>query len=74
MIASKTTKEHKPYLKTVFWAIERLNQLVAQMKNGGQGKWGQGPMPPLAAVVQPEDTQKLADWILSYRWDAVLAE
>ena len=49
-------------------------KLVAQMKNGGQGKWGQVPMPPLAAVVQPEDTQKLADWILSYRWDAVLAE
>jgi len=49
-------------------------KLIAQMKAGGQGKWGQVPMPPLAAVVQPDDMQKLADWILSYRWDAVLAE
>jgi len=49
-------------------------KLIAQMKTGGQGKWGQVPMPPLAAVVQPDDMQKLADWILSYRWDAVLAE
>ena len=49
-------------------------KLVAQMKNGGQGKWGQIPMPPLAATVQADDMQKLADWILSYRWDAVLAE
>jgi len=53
---------------------DAATKLVAQMKNGGQGKWGQVPMPPLAAVVQPDDMQKLADWILSYRWDAVLAE
>jgi len=50
------------------------SKLVAQMKNGGQGKWGQVPMPPLAAIVQPDDMQKLADWILSYRWDTLLAE
>jgi hypothetical protein len=31
-------------------------------------------MPPLAAVVQPDDMQKLADWILGYRWDTILAE
>ena len=49
-------------------------KLIAQMKNGGQGKWGQVPMPPLAATVQPDDMQKLADWILAYRWDTVLAE
>jgi cytochrome c len=49
-------------------------KLIAQMKNGGQGKWGQIPMPPLAATVQTDDMQKLADWILSYRWDAILAE
>jgi cytochrome c len=49
-------------------------KLIAQMKNGGQGKWGQVPMPPLAATVQPDEMQKLADWILGYRWDAVLAE
>jgi len=50
------------------------SKLIDQMKNGGQGKWGAIPMPPMAATVQPEDMQKLADWILSYRWDAVLAE
>jgi cytochrome c len=49
-------------------------KLVAQMKNGGTGKWGQIPMPPLAATVQPEEMQKLAEWVLTYRWDAVLAE
>lgn len=50
------------------------DKLIAQMKNGGTGKWGVVPMPPLAATVQPDDMKKLADWVLSYRWDAVLAE
>jgi cytochrome c len=50
------------------------NKLIAQMENGGSGKWGPVPMPALKGVVQPEDMQKLADWILSYRWDAILAE
>jgi cytochrome c len=49
-------------------------KLVNQMKTGGTGKWGEVPMPPLAAVVQPDDMDKLADWVLSYRWDAILAE
>lgn len=53
---------------------DAINKLVAQMKNGGTGKWGQVPMPPLAATVQPDDMQKLAEWVMSYRWDAVLAE
>jgi cytochrome c551/c552 len=53
---------------------DAASKLIAQMKTGGQGKWGQVPMPPLAAVVQPDDMQKLADWILGYRWDAILAE
>ena len=53
---------------------DAASKLIAQMKTGGQGKWGQVPMPPLAAVVQPDDMQKLADWILGYRWDALLAE
>lgn len=53
---------------------EAVAKLVAQMKNGGTGKWGQVPMPPLAATVPPDDMQKLADWVLSYRWDALLAE
>ena len=49
-------------------------KLVAQMKAGGTGKWGAVPMPPLAATVQPDDMQKLAEWVMSYRWDALLAE
>jgi cytochrome c len=53
---------------------DAVNKLVAQMKNGGTGKWGNVPMPPLAATVQPDDMKKLAEWVLSYRWDAVLAE
>lgn len=53
---------------------DATSKLIAQMKTGGQGKWGQVPMPPLAATVQPADMQKLADWILGYRWDGVLAE
>lgn len=50
------------------------DKLIAQMQNGGTGKWGTNVMPPLKAVLQPDDTKKLADWILAYRWDAILAE
>jgi cytochrome c len=54
---------------------EATAKLVAQMKTGGVGKWGKDvPMPPLAGVVQPDDMQKLAEWVMSYRWDAILAE
>jgi len=53
---------------------EAATKLIAQMQNGGMGKWGTMPMPPLKATVQPDDMQKLADWILGYRWDALLAE
>lgn len=53
---------------------EAAAKLVAQMKNGGQGKWGQLPMPALTSTVQADDMQKLADWVLSYRWDTILAE
>ena len=50
------------------------DKLMLQMQNGGSGKWGTNAMPPLKAVVQPDDMKKLADWILGYRWDAILAE
>jgi len=49
-------------------------KLIAQMQNGGAGKWGTNTMPPLKAVLPPDDMQKLAEWILAYRWDAILAE
>ncbi|HTY86484.1 MAG TPA: c-type cytochrome [Candidatus Acidoferrum sp.] len=49
-------------------------KLVTQMENGGTGKWGQVPMQPFKGKVPPEDMKQLAQWILGYRWDAVLAE
>ncbi len=45
-----------------------------QMEKGGTGKWGVVPMPPLGAQVPAEERKQLADWILGYSWDAILAE
>ena len=53
---------------------DAVNKIIAQMQNGGTGKWGAVPMPPLKTTVPPDDMPKLANWILSYRWDAILAE
>ena len=41
-----------------------LDMLVAKVKNGGSGVWGQVPMPPNAAV-SDEDIKTLVQWILS---------
>jgi len=49
-------------------------KLVTQMENGGTGQWGPVPMLPFKGKVPPEDMKLLAQWILGYRWDAVLAE
>ncbi|HVY70219.1 MAG TPA: c-type cytochrome [Verrucomicrobiae bacterium] len=49
-------------------------KLIAQMENGGGGKWGPVPMVPFKGKVPPADMQLLAGWILGYRWDALLAE
>jgi len=49
-------------------------KLVLQMENGGSGKWGLVPMLPFKGKVPPADMQQLADWIMGYRWDALLAE
>jgi cytochrome c len=38
-------------------------QLEQKVKKGGQGVWGQIPMPPNAAVPDG-DVKKLVDWIL----------
>jgi cytochrome c len=48
--------------------------LIAQIEKGGTGKWGVVPMPPLGAKVPPADREVLIDWVLGYRWDAILAE
>ena len=53
---------------------EAEQKLIAQMETGGTGKWGQVPMLPFKGKVPPEDMKQLAQWILGYRWDAVLAE
>jgi cytochrome c len=38
--------------------------LVAKVKAGGKGVWGQIPMPPNAAVKE-EDVKTLVKWILA---------
>jgi cytochrome c len=53
---------------------DAVAKLMSQMEKGGVGKWGPVPMPGLGAVVPPEERKALAEWIMSYRWDAVLAE
>ncbi|MBL9166117.1 MAG: hypothetical protein JNN07_00080 [Verrucomicrobiales bacterium] len=53
---------------------DALPKLIAQMENGGTGKWGQIPMLPFKGKVPPEEMKQLADWIMGYRWDALLAE
>lgn len=39
-------------------------KLAAKVKKGGQGVWGQIPMPPNAAV-SDADIEKLVKWVLS---------
>ncbi len=51
-----------------------VTALMRQMEMGGVGKWGPVPMPALAAMVPTEDRKALAEWIMSYRWDAILAD
>jgi len=41
-----------------------VDMLVAKVKNGGSGVWGQVPMPPNPAV-SDEDIKTLVQWILS---------
>jgi len=53
---------------------DAIAKLMSQMEKGGVGKWGPVPMPALGAVVPPDERKALAEWVMSYRWDAVLAE
>ncbi len=41
-------------------------RLVAKVKTGGKGVWGQIPMPP-SPQVKPEDASKIIDWVLSLK-------
>ena len=42
------------------------NKLVAKVKTGGKGVWGQIPMPPNPGV-KPEDADKIVAWVLSLK-------
>lgn len=41
-------------------------KLVAKVKAGGKGVWGEIPMPPNPAVKE-EDASKIIDWVLSLK-------
>ncbi|MDP1644796.1 MAG: c-type cytochrome [Thiobacillus sp.] len=41
-------------------------RLVAKVKAGGKGVWGQIPMPPNPGVKQ-EDAEKIVEWVLSLK-------
>ena len=40
-------------------------KLIEKVKKGGQGVWGDIPMPPNSPMVKDADIKKLVDWILS---------
>lgn len=42
------------------------DKLVAKVKTGGKGVWGQIPMPPNPGV-KPEEASKIIDWVLSLK-------
>ena len=41
-------------------------KLVAKVKAGGKGVWGEVPMPPNPQV-KPDDLQKIVAWVLSLK-------
>lgn len=42
------------------------DRLVAKVKTGGKGVWGQIPMPPNPGL-KPEEASKIIDWVLSLK-------
>ena len=42
-------------------------KLVEKVKKGGQGVWGQVPMPPNSPMVKDEDIKTLVKWVLSLK-------
>ena len=53
---------------------EAVAKLAAQIEKGGGGKWGVVPMPALGTKVPEADRTTLSEWVMHYRWDALLAE
>ena len=45
---------------------EAKDKLVAKVRTGGKGVWGQIPMPPNPQV-KKEDVEKIIDWVLSLK-------
>ena len=41
-------------------------RLAAKVRSGGQGAWGQVPMPPAAGIAEP-DLSKLVEWVLGQK-------
>ncbi len=41
-------------------------KLIAKVKNGGAGVWGQIPMPPNAPKVSDADIKTLVEWVLAH--------
>ena len=41
--------------------------LIEKVKKGGQGVWGQVPMPPQSPQVSDGDIKTIADWIMSLK-------
>jgi cytochrome c len=41
-------------------------RLAAKVRSGGQGVWGQVPMPPAAGIAEP-DLSKLVQWVLGQK-------
>ena len=42
-------------------------KLIEKVKKGGQGVWGQVPMPPNSPMVKDEDIKTLVKWVLSLK-------
>jgi cytochrome c len=41
-------------------------RLAAKVRSGGQGAWGQVPMPPATGIAEP-DLSKLVEWVLGQK-------
>lgn len=53
---------------------EAMAKVLGQIEKGGTGRWGTVSMPPLGDKVPAADSKTLGEWILFYRWDAILAD
>lgn len=45
---------------------DAVAKMIAKVKSGGKGVWGQIPMPPNPQV-KPEDSRKIIEWVMSLK-------